>query len=185
MAIIRTKSFSTACPTISSCDIDLYDTPEKLLQFVNNQGIVPVPLDVIKLAEKININVEYVDLADDLSGELFKDPETDHWFINVNRKHHVNRQRYTIAHEIAHFCLHRHLKYRFEDEIFFRGGESDDKEEMEANNFASFILIPEQELKSKIRSGIRKIEELAEIFEVSTLALRIRVKSLGMSGHGL
>ncbi|MFA5093481.1 MAG: ImmA/IrrE family metallo-endopeptidase [Candidatus Omnitrophota bacterium] len=184
MAIIRTKSFSADCP-VALCDIDLYDTPEKLLQFVSSKGIVPVPLNLEKLAEEFNISVEYLNLPDDLSGELFKNPENDNWVIHVNKKHHVNRQRYTIAHEIAHFCLHRQFKYRFEDEIFFRGGESYDKEEMEANDFASSILIPEQELKTKIRSGVRKIEELAEIFEVSTLALRIRVKSLGMSGHGL
>lgn len=184
MAIIRTRCFSGPC-TIASSDIELYDTPEKVLQFAKSKGINDVPLDVAKLAETFSIDIKYVGLADDSSGELFKDPESDRWVMCINRKHHINRQRYTIAHEIAHFCLHRHLKYRFEDEIFFRGGESYDKEEMEANDFASSILIPEQEFKIRVRSGTRKIEELAKIFEVSTLALRIRAKSLGMSGHGL
>lgn len=184
MAIIRTKCFSTPCP-VASPDLDLYDTSDKLLQFAKSRNINNVPLDVEKLIKEMGISIEYVDFPDDLSGQLFKDPSTDKWVIQVNKKHHVNRQRYTIAHEIAHFCLHRHLKYRFEDEIFFRGGESYDTEEMEANDFASAILIPEEEFKTKVRSGIRKIEELAELFQVSTLALRIRAKNLGMSGHGL
>jgi len=45
--------------------------------------------------------------------------------------------------------------------------------------------MPEQSLREKVRSGTRSIEDLAKEFEVSTLALRIRAKSLGMSGHGL
>ncbi len=184
MGIIREKCFAPDC-SIASSNIDLYDTPEKLFAFASSQGIPTVPLDVEKLANKMGIKIEYADFPNDLSGELIKDPATNHWVIYVNKNHHINRQRYTIAHEIAHFCQHRHLKYRFEDEIFFRGGESYDKEETEANNFASSILMPEQEFKTKVRSGIRKIEELAGIFKVSTLALRIRAKNLGMSGHGL
>ena len=27
--------------------------------------------------------------------------------IGVNSAHHINRQRFTIAHELGHFCLHK------------------------------------------------------------------------------
>jgi len=31
--------------------------------------------------------------------------------IGINSNHHPNRQRYTLAHELAHICLHRaHLQ---------------------------------------------------------------------------
>jgi Zn-dependent peptidase ImmA (M78 family) len=183
MAIIRRIRF-TPSGDISSGDIALIDTPEKLLRFAEDQGLSPISLDVKGVAEKFGIRVEYVALKDNLSGILFKDEESNSWVMQVNEDHHPNRQRYTIAHELGHFCLHKHLKQRFEDKIFFRGG-TPDKPEWQANEFASAILMPEQSLREKVRSGTRSIENLAKEFEVSTLALRIRAKNLGMSGHGL
>lgn len=185
MAIIRKKRFD-ASGEVRVDTIALIDTPEKLVGFAITQGLESCPLDVRGVAEKFNIEVEYVPMSpdDDLSGVLFKDEDKDTWAILVNEKHHPNRQRYTIAHELGHFCLHRHLHKRFEDQIFFRGEESN-KEEWQTNDFASSILIPEDEFRKFIRSGKRSIEELAKKFKVSTLALRIRAKNLGMSGHGL
>lgn len=183
MAIIRRIRF-TPSGDISPDDIALIDTPEKLLKFATDRGLNPIFLDVKRVAENLGIRVEYVMLEDDLSGILYKDEENHSWVIQVNEGHHHNRQRYTIAHELGHFCLHRHLKQRFEDKIFFRGGKSD-KPEWQANEFASAILMPEQNLRDRVRSGVRNVEELAKEFKVSTLALRIRAKNLGISGHGL
>lgn len=183
MAIIRRIHF-TPSGDLDPNDIALIDTPEKLLTFAKLQRFDPVPLDVAAVAEKFGIRIEYVSLKDDLSGIFYKDEENNCWVLHVNEEHHPNRRRYTIAHELGHFCLHRHLKQVFEDKIFFRGGESS-KMEWQANDFASAILMPEEEFRGEVRSGKRKVEELAKVFQVSTLALRIRAKNLGMSGHGL
>ena len=182
MAIIRRQNFKISENNAIN-NVDLIDTPEKLQQFVAVQGIVSIPLDVKVIAEKFGIKIQYSEMKDELSGILSK-IEKDGWVIQVNEKHHPNRQRYTIAHELGHFCLHRHLKNIFEDQIFFRGVESC-KEEWQANEFASAILMLEDEFREKVRSGKTNIEELAQEFGVSTLALRIRAKNLGMSGHGL
>jgi Zn-dependent peptidase ImmA (M78 family) len=56
---------------------------------------------------------------------------------------------------------------------------------MQANSFASEVLMPEGDFRKMVRDGKNKIDELAQEFGVSTLALRIRAKNLGMSGHGL
>jgi Zn-dependent peptidase ImmA (M78 family) len=183
MAIIRKKRFSKS-GNISSSDIALIDTPDKLLDFARDKNLETTPLDVKGIADKFGIHVKEVSLEDDLSGKLYRDPETSKWVIEVNKEHHPNRKRYTIAHELAHFCLHRHLKYNFVDRIYFRGGESN-KPEWQANEFASAILIPAEKFRERIRSGVTKIEKLANEFQVSTLALRIRAKNLGISGHGL
>ena len=183
MAIIRKRYFTTPGDQDPN-DIALIDTPEKLLKYAELQRLKPVPLDVAGVAGKFGIHVEYISLKNDLSGVLYKDEEENCWVLRVNEAHHPNRQRYTIAHELGHFCLHRHLKQVFEDQIFFRGGESS-KQEWQANDFACAILMPEQEFRAELRSGKRKVEELAKVFQVSTLALRIRAKNLGISGHGL
>lgn len=182
MAIIRRKHFPQT-GNIKSDDISLIDTPEKLLKFAELKGLNNCPLDVEAVAQKFNICIKYVSMEEDLSGILSKD-ESDAWTLNVNEEHHPNRQRYTIAHELGHYCLHGHLKKEFKDKIFFRGGEAN-KMEWQANNFASAILMPEDKFREKIQSGVNKVDELAKQFQVSTLALRIRAKNLGISGHGL
>lgn len=57
--------------------------------------------------------------------------------------------------------------------------------EWEANQFAGEILMPESDFRRLVRQGITSVDELAESFAVSSLALRIRAKQLGFSGHGL
>jgi Zn-dependent peptidase ImmA (M78 family) len=185
MAIIRRKLFSTPSDA-SSSDIAIIDTPEKILSFAKLKQLTDIPLDVEGLAREFGIKIEYVKFADkeELSGILFKDESQSSWIMQINEDHHPNRQRYTIAHELGHFCLHRHFQKRFEDQIFFRGGEAS-KEEWEANDFASAILIPEDEFRKQIESGLGNVEDLAEKFKVSTLALRIRAKNLSIMGHGL
>ncbi len=183
MAIIRRIRFEPS-GNISPGDIALIDTPEKLLKFAESQGLDSVPLNVAAVAEKVGIRIEYISLENDLSGILYKDEEDDSWVMQVNEDHHPNRRRYTIAHELGHFCLHRHLRRRFEDKIFFRGGEAN-KPEWQANDFAGAILMPEDKFREMVRSRISKVEVLAKEFKVSTLALRIRAKNLGILGHGL
>ena len=184
MAIIRKRNFTTI-ESEDTNDFLLIDTAEKLLRYINVQGLGCIPLDVEAIAKKFGISVEPVSLKNDMSGILSKNEEKNSWVIQVNKDHHQNRQRYTIAHELGHFCLHRHLKTIFEDKIFFRGGESSNKVEWQANEFASAILMPEQTFREKVRSGMKTVDKLAKEFQVSTLALRIRAKTLGMSGHGL
>lgn len=183
MAIIRKRNFSSRDDL--STNIDLIDTPEKLMMFAQRNDVNIDPcLDLESLVSALGIKLRYECLDDKKSGALFRDDESTQWIILVEKRHHKNRQRYTIAHELAHYCQHRHLKKRFDDKIFFRGGKVS-PEEHQANNFASQILMPEYKLKELVASGVSDVEELSKYFQVSTLALRLRAKSLGYSGHGL
>jgi len=164
-------------------DPDVIDTPTKIIESARLKGLKVLPLDIVGVAELLNIKIMLKPFEDDVSGMLVKNDDGT-WTIFVNSLHHPNRQRYTIAHEIGHYCLHKLLKDKFEDMIFFRGTETN-KEEYQANSFASELLMPENEFKRLLKEGVNHIEDLADRFEVSTLALRLRAKSLGMTGHGL
>lgn len=165
-------------------DADLIGTPESLLDFAAKSGISMCPLDVRSVAEKLGIHVmDDSSLREEISGVLEKD-ERGKWTMRVNASHHPNRKRYTIAHELGHFCLHKHQEIFFEDQLFFRGLERTTTE-WQANAFASAILMPENQFQTFLHQGICDIDELAKKFEVSSLALRIRAKELGFSGHGL
>lgn len=186
MAMIGSRDF-TRPPSSSPDDISTIDTTEKLLAYAQRKDVDTIPLDVYSLADAVKIRVKdkvFSKEHEDFSGVLYREPKSKQWTILINSSHHPNRKRYTIAHELGHWCLHRFKKQLFEDKIFFRGGEST-KFEWQANDFASEILMPADTLRQQINSGTTDVEGLARVFQVSTIALRVRAKKLGMRGHGL
>ena len=54
------------------------------------------PIDVKAIAKKYGVEVIEESFPDDISGALSRGP--DHAVIAVNKGHHENRQRFTIAH---------------------------------------------------------------------------------------
>ena len=176
MGMIRKRRFGVSsekafCP-------DLIDTSEALLKFAADSDIKLCPLDVQEVALRLGIFiVPDSSFHEEISGILEKD-ENDQWTIRVNAHHHPNRQRYTIAHELGHYCLHRHQKDIFKDQIFFRGLERS-RVEWQANTFAGEILMPEDQFRSFLQEDVCDIDELAKRFQVSSLALRVRASELG------
>ena len=140
------------------------------------------PLDIESLLERLNISLVKKVLDNDISGMLISD--NGHYTIVVEERHSENRQRFTIAHEIAHYFLHKNLQEKFEDVVFFRGTITNSME-FQANNFASELLMPKETFLQQIKKGKNKIEELARFFGVSSLAIRVRAKQLNLVGHGL
>lgn len=164
---------------------DLIDSPSRLLRFAKTLEIACVPLDLDTLCEKLRIKIVSQTLfpssdIKDISGILFRNNNGE-WTISVNKNHHINRQRFTIAHELGHYFLHRHEGSIFTDEIFFRsmyfGNEKKQKMEWQANEFAASILMPRKEIEYYMNEKhITDIVELAEVFQVSTLAMRYQLE---------
>lgn len=100
------------------------------------------------------------------------------WTIKVNKNHNVRRQRFTIAHELGHYMMHRNKSTLFNDEIFFRS-EKRNSIEYVANDFASQLLLPQDKVVKAISEGVRNIGMLAERFNVSSPAMKVRVQELG------
>lgn len=186
MAFVRKKSSSAAPPSLRSdyathAEVKLY-TPEELLELARLRGIETAPLDVEALTELLGIDFLCVPMADEVSGSLTHQDER--WVMKVNALHHPNRQRFTVAHELAHFARHRGYKTDFTDQNFFRNGDSTPMES-EANKFAGDLLMPEAEFRKAVSLFGGKLEAISQHFRVSTLAVRVRAKTLGMKGHGL
>jgi len=139
-----------------------------------NQLAAPVKLGAI--ASDLGITVVVSDLPLAVSGMLILDKENRKtWTIKVNRHEHRNRQRFTIAHEIAHFVLHRDvIGNELVDDTFYRSGLSE-RREFEANALAAEILMPWHLIKNLMQNGERDVEKLAEALQVSPAALNIRL----------
>jgi len=146
----------------------------------------PIPVDVYTVASANSIMIMDHDLQDNISGALFA--ESDPIIIGVNRLHHPNRKRFSIAHELGHFFLHRDDSQLFID-VFLRDERSAkgiDLQEREANAFAAALLMPKEIIFVYLRKyptdlldevGIRR---MAALFEVSTQAMVIRLTRLNL-----
>ncbi len=148
-----------------------------------------VPINVEKLASLLGVRVVALDLDKTTSGFIIeKDGEA---IIGVNKDHHPNRQRFTIAHELGHFRLHQSISKEFFDSytVSFRNQRSStgtNPQEIQANAFAAELLLPEDEIVSYLDASPfdalddLEIYRMAEHFGVSVQSLSIRLASLGL-----
>lgn len=135
------------------------------------------PVDVKQIAERLGLQIyELDDMPPGASGKLYPDPNSRAGFsIGVNKADSYTRKRFTIAHEIAHFILHRNdVAHGVLDDTLYRSEHLSGAQETEANKFAADILMPLPLLRS-IAQHLRSVEELAKLFGVSTQAMSIRL----------
>jgi hypothetical protein len=137
------------------------------------------PVDVVAAAKDLGINVYQQRLPTGVSGILRRDDRIggDSGFvILVESSHHLNRQRFTVAHELGHFILHRsraEAEGGIQDDEFYRALSG--PQETEANQFAADLLMPWTLIKSLQDRGIKKLEDLALRLGVSQQAMAIRL----------
>ena len=110
--------------------------------------------------------------------------------LGVNKNHHPNRQRFTIAHELGHFFLHRQNSNIFVDDepvVLFRdhtAAEGTKNQEIEANAFAASLLMPESIIREQLAQqpidafDDTSMKQLAAQFGVSVRAMIIRLTKL-------
>ncbi|MDC5869874.1 ImmA/IrrE family metallo-endopeptidase [Vibrio europaeus] len=137
-----------------------------------------LPVKIGTLAKALGINIKVATLPDNISGEI---KETNGSVTIKVNKHDVNaRQRFTLAHEVAHFLLHKHLlNSGITDDVLYRSSLSDEVE-AQANRLAADILMPLSLIKSAVERHVDKKSEakweaVAQEAEVSTTALKIRL----------
>lgn len=133
-------------------------------------------VDVILIAKVNNIDIEYDILDSSKSGYLKN--INNRWVIGVNKLHNRKRQRFTIAHELGHYFMHKDKNVDYEDATFFRIDNSSSIE-YAANEFAAKLLMPEERIRKVISDGEKSLENLSTIFDVSIAAIKYRAISLG------
>ncbi len=150
-------------------------------------GVSAPPVPVERIIKSRKIVLQYAPLDEDLSGMAYIKDGVG--IIGVNALHHPNRQRFSAAHELAHHMLHVHeisqavhvdkgIRVLFRDDVSALGTEP---MEIEANAFASELLIPGDLLAAALEGGgvdledEAAIEALARRFRVSPTAMRFRL----------
>ena len=147
---------------------------------------VPVPVEVI--AECLGAQIRYSPFDGELAGMLVRHDDGQA-VIGVNSANHINRQRFTIAHECGHLRLHKgkdvYIDRSFRVNVCRRDEQSaqaTDPEEIEANRFAAELLMPRDRILEDIVEfdieGDKELKALADKYVVSVQALTSRVHKL-------
>jgi Zn-dependent peptidase ImmA (M78 family)/DNA-binding XRE family transcriptional regulator len=160
-------------------------------RLLEDQGVIEAPVDVEALAHSQGMILRFDEMEEKISGVLVK--KGDRIFAAINKLHHPNRQRFTVAHELGHLLLHAKSPTVFVDDalVYFREDDSatpSDALEMEANVFAAALLMPRKLLEKDIRGRFidafddSAMRALLQKYRVSQQALLIRLTRLGFLG---
>jgi Zn-dependent peptidase ImmA (M78 family) len=174
-------------PALPDLEVDALDTTDRVIQYcIRNNMIDGVELDIEKLIEKNPfLSLKKKSLPDGIDAYI-KETISNHFEIGVNSKHSRTRQRFSMAHEFAHYQLHRkNLNGLEQGERILHRSDERNHLEYQANSFAAALLMPEDHFREEVRRTRGDVTELAKRFGVSPLALRYRAKNLGMKGHGV
>ena len=158
----------------------------KAEQLLADAGLDTTLVPVEQVAAHLGITVEFAELGEECSGVLVRNGSRA--VIGVNQDHHPNRQRFSIAHEIAHFVLHKGDTYidkgylvHFRDQ---ESGSGTKQEEMAANAFAAALLMPAKWVQEAFKQQPFDLieddglEPLAREFKVSPQAMTYRLMNL-------
>lgn len=148
------------------------------------------PVNVEGLIESFGVKLERkAALHPDIAGEIQRlDP--NRFRIAANAKDHYYRRRFTMAHELGHFLMHRDLlgdgtdddrAYRSVDAGNFYNTSITPEHEMEANRFAANLLMPAHLVRRYYYERTSDPVELSKLFQVSSEAMRHRLAGLGLA----
>jgi Zn-dependent peptidase ImmA (M78 family) len=144
----------------------------KAADLLRKLGLLSAPVDIEAVAERLDAQVIYDDLEEEVSGFLLREKGVS--TIAINKQHHPNRQRFTLAHECGHLFLHADKGDRLwvDKTLFFRdySKSGDHISEIQANQFAAGLLMPEQLLRENFAE-----DGPLNDFDVVRLALRFQV----------
>lgn len=159
-------------PKVEVPDMRLEGDPQVAARSLRTYwGIGERPVsNVIKLLESKGVRI--FSLAEDTRNvDAFSCWRNDRPYIFLNTFKTAERSRFDAMHELGHLVLHRHGKPQ--------GREA----EREADQFASFFLIPTMDMLGNVPSHIRSLSQLVKLkkrWGVSVAALAYRLHKEGI-----
>lgn len=146
-------------------------------QIIEQFWELSVPVDVYTITRKMGVEIQE-DPNLPVSGE-FNLGEENKPLIKINTSENPLRQRFTLAHELGHFVLNHGSAFRDPVANFFSNVW--DKKEVQANQFAAALLMPELAVRYFIdNEKITSTQKLSEYFKVSSTAMMYRLRNLGI-----
>ncbi|GAB6152578.1 hypothetical protein JCM17380_13280 [Desulfosporosinus burensis] len=150
------------------------DSAELVLRNHSNDIL---PIDVRQIAGKLNILIYEDELDNEDEGILFNGPQK---IIVLNStKKHSQRKKFTTALLIGHAVIPWHLKQTYVRKASSSTLLTEDIQEMEANDFAAKLIMPQVHLHKDFvntRASMESLKQLAlEKYDVSVFVLLNRL----------
>lgn len=146
---------------------------------LKDSGVTELPVPVEQIARRLGAQITYESFEGEISGMLYRDRGTT--VIGVNSRHAPTRQRFTVAHEIGHFLIHKGQPVFIDRfvRVNLRNGESN-PEEVQANAFAAELLMPRAMVRDAINNALSGRRDITPQEVVSVLAARFEVSAAAM-----
>ena len=137
------------------------------------------PVAIVALCRQFGVPaIKMHDLPKGVSGCIRRNLKDDSYEIFYNGNEPMTRQRFTVAHELAHYLLHKkELADEHSENIMLRGSGLSNRQETEANELAADILMPSEAVDhyTSTRKGF-SLSDMAKDFGVSAQAMSIRLR---------
>lgn len=136
--------------------------------------------NLVELAKALGVEVFESKFIkhDNINGFLeYPKKSTESPKIFLNKERPAARKKFTLAHELGHYILHRDKKRKFRvDTVDYSIDDEETREETEANYFAASLLVPEEKLRSILALSKGNLDVAAEYFGVSKPVIENRIK---------
>jgi len=150
-------------------------------QVLKMVGVTEPPVDVRAVADYLGFSVIAFEFDEATSGLTFI--EGDVKSIGVNSAHARTRQRFTIAHELGHYISghesYDHGATHIEDRPKWLDPQN--RQEIEADEFAAELLMPEPFLRRDLAIQRLDTPALAKRYQVSEQAMWIQLINLKLA----
>lgn len=160
---------------------ELDDRLEKMANdILVNNDMLKLPVDLVAIANKNNIEVYHAELPIGISGAIKYNEEVGKFQILLKKGDSINRQRFTLAHELAHYFLQGE-EYQSSGELHFDTlyRRNFDHEEVQVDYLAGALLM-DRDMLTKLYKTNSSIKLLANLFKVSESAMTVRLIKLGL-----
>jgi hypothetical protein len=170
-----------------------------LAQYEAQEGVIrqpPIPIDLI-IEIILNIDIDWTELEPLGAGErvlaaIEATPTRQRILMNALERPHFDTffgtEAYSKAHEVGHAILHLPRTPGLQPSLWEGGpivlcrSDQRDRQEIQAERFASFLLMPEQLVRTTLAgrrvTGWPLMYELGNAFGVSISAMRYRLEAL-------
>lgn len=134
-----------------------------------------LPVNPVQVTKAMGIQM-FFDSNLDVSGRSWIE-EDGRRVIHLNPNEPVTRQRFTVFHEIGHLLMHEGSRDRNQHRKYSQAYY--DIPEVEANAFAAEVAMPRRLVDFYVMKKEYSLNQLAEKFGVSGVAMSIRLEKLG------
>lgn len=142
--------------------------------------MLKLPVDLVEMASQNNVDVYSSKLPEGISGAIKYNEEINKFEILIDRDETSDRQRFTLAHELAHYFLQGESLLKNKNihfDTLYRRNKNPEEQDVE---YLAAALLMEKNMLTHLYEVNSSISALSEIFKVSESTMTNRLMTLDL-----